>query len=137
MALFRLILEFTKMCGTDPRRSVPRDLKEFWLMVMRQASQWLENRCSSIFTLADGQLMHIVSILSFISLLLHLMVKLQKFVYRLIVMFLSTEIFSKRRKIYSWMKRNQSAEKLSCSKMCSHFAMADCGCPPGIMLGKY
>ena len=32
----------------------------------------------------------------------------EKLVYRLIVMFLSTEIFSKRRKIYAWMKRNQS-----------------------------
>lgn len=27
---------------------------------------------------------------------------LEKYVYRLIVMFLSTEIFSKRRKIYAW-----------------------------------
>ena len=34
---------------------------------------------------------------------------LEKMVYRLIVLFLSTEIFSKRRKIYAWMKRNQSA----------------------------
>ena len=33
---------------------------------------------------------------------------LKKLVYRLIVMFLSTEIFSKRRKIYEWLKRNQS-----------------------------
>ena len=33
---------------------------------------------------------------------------LKKLVYRLIVMFLSTEIFSKRRKIYAWLKRNQS-----------------------------
>ena len=32
----------------------------------------------------------------------HLEVRLQKFVYRLIVLFLPTEIFSKRRKIYSW-----------------------------------
>ena len=32
----------------------------------------------------------------------------EKFVYSLIVMFLSTEIFSKRRKIYTSMKRNQS-----------------------------
>ena len=28
--------------------------------------------------------------------------ELEKIVYRLIVMFLSTEIFSKRRKIYAW-----------------------------------
>jgi len=42
-------------------------------------------------------------------------VRLQKFVYRLIIMFLPTEIFSKRRKIYSWMKRNQSAYLLSVS----------------------
>ena len=34
--------------------------------------------------------------------------RLEKLVFRLIVMFLPTEIFSKRRKIYSWMKRNQS-----------------------------
>ena len=33
---------------------------------------------------------------------------LKKLVYRLIVMFLPTEIFSKRRKIYSWLKRTQS-----------------------------
>ena len=33
---------------------------------------------------------------------------LKKLDYRLIVMFLSTEIFSKRRKIYAWLKRNQS-----------------------------
>ena len=30
--------------------------------------------------------------------------RLKKLVYRLIVMFLSTEIFSKRRKIYTWNK---------------------------------
>jgi len=28
----------------------------------------------------------------------------EKLVYRLIIMFLSTEIFSKRRKIYSWIE---------------------------------
>ena len=44
----------------------------------------------------------------FIGRLLHQDVKLKKYVYRLIIMFLPTEIFSKRRKIYSWMKRNQS-----------------------------
>ena len=47
-------------------------------------------------------------ILLLIERLLHQKVKLKKYVYRLIVMFLPTEIFSKRRKIYSWMKRNQS-----------------------------
>ena len=29
---------------------------------------------------------------------------IEKIVYRLIVMFLSTEIFSKRRKIYAWVE---------------------------------
>ena len=39
---------------------------------------------------------------SFISILLPSNRGCQKLVYRLIVMFLSTEIFSKRRKIYAW-----------------------------------
>ena len=36
-----------------------------------------------------------------------------KLVYRLIVMFLSTEIFSKRRKIYSWIEEKPELTKLA------------------------
>ena len=56
---------------------------------------------------------------------------LKKFVYRLIVMFLSTEIFSKRRKIYAWLKRNQSCLLLQVSWPCKRGMWAEkvvCGC---------
>ena len=42
-----------------------------------------------------------------------------KIVYRLIVMFLSTEIFSKRRKICAWLKRNQSNYGMDERKFCA------------------